>query len=146
MADNESKKDELVVMRLIAEGKTQVRELQDSLEWSRDRVEQTVDDLMDHEYVEQVQEGGDQVLAITERGRRELPELVGEVMSETREFVDAVTGSFQKHLSRVFPAVSVDVDIEEPEAAEAGGHECPTCGKSFDTERGLKIHSGMEHK
>ncbi|MDY6766361.1 MAG: MarR family transcriptional regulator [Candidatus Nanohaloarchaea archaeon] len=146
MADDStdgSKKDELVVMRLIAEGKDQVRDLQDSLDWSRDRVEETVDDLQDHEYVEKVQDGGDQVLAITERGREHLPKLFGEVMDETREFVEAVSGSFQKHMSKVFPSVSVDVDIDEPEAA--GEYECDQCGETFDSERGMKIHAGMEH-
>ncbi len=143
MADNESKKDELLVMRLIGEGKTKVQELQDSLQWSRERVEDTVDDLKDHDYIESVQSGGDQVLAITERGREEVPKLVGEVADETREFLEAVSGSFQEHMSKVFPSVSLDVDIDEPEGA--GEHECGTCGKTFESERGLKIHQGMEH-
>lgn len=144
MADNdESTKDELLVMRLIGEGKTKVQELQESLQWSRERVEDTVDDLKKNEYVESVQSGGDQVLAITERGREEVPKMVGEVAGETREFLEAVSGSFQKHMSKVFPSVSLDVDIEEPEGA--GDYECDTCGKAFESERGLKIHQGMEH-
>lgn len=143
MADNESKKDELLVMRLIGEGKNKVQELQDTLEWSRERVEETVDDLKDHDYVESVQSGGDQVLAITERGREEVPKLVGEVADETREFLEAVSGSFQEHLSKVFPSVSLDISVEEPEAA--GEFECSECGKTFTSERGLKIHQGMEH-
>lgn len=139
----ESRKDELLVMRLIAEGKTQVKELQDALDWSRERVEDTIEDLQRNEYVEKVQKGSDEVLAITERGRQHLPKLFGEVMGETREFVDAVSGSFQKHMSKVFPKVSVDVTIEEPEGA--GEFECDSCGKTFESERGLKIHQGMEH-
>ncbi|MDY6768865.1 MAG: hypothetical protein SVW02_02030 [Candidatus Nanohaloarchaea archaeon] len=141
--DSESKKDELIVMRMITEGKNQMRELQDDLGWRRERLEDTVDDLKDHDYVEQVQKGGDQVLAITERGRDHLPKLLGEVMDETREFVEAVTGSFQKHMSKVFPSVAVDVDIEAPESTEE--FECDQCGETFDSERGMKIHAGMEH-
>lgn len=142
MAD-ESKQDELLVMRLIAEGETRVRELADRLDWNRDRVEATVADLQQHEYVEQMQEGGDQVLAITERGQKHLPQLVGEVMDETRNYLDAVSASFQEHMDKVFPSISLDVEIEEPEGE--GAFECASCGESFDSERGLKIHEGMEH-
>lgn len=130
-------------MNAIAMGKTQVRELQESLDWSRERVEENLDDLKDHEYVETVQQGGDRVLAITERGKRHFPEMLGEMMEETRAFVDSVSTTFQEHMDKVFPSVSVDVEIEEPESA--GEHTCSACGETFDSERGLKIHQGMEH-
>ncbi|MFB6166903.1 MAG: hypothetical protein ABEJ62_01425 [Candidatus Nanohaloarchaea archaeon] len=143
MSEEESRKDELLVMRLIAEGKTRMQDLQDNLEWSRERIEDTVNDLKEHEYVESMQKGGDQVLAITERGRDEFPKMMGEVMEETREFMDALSDTFRKHMDKVFPAVSIDVDIEEPEGS--GDYECEACGKSFESERGLKIHQGMEH-
>ncbi|MCJ7479313.1 MAG: hypothetical protein MUP63_04010 [Candidatus Nanohaloarchaeota archaeon QJJ-7] len=139
----ESKKDELVVMRLIAEGKTQVKDLADSLGWSPERVEATVEDLKRHEYVESAQTGGDQVLAITERGREHLPQLIGEVMGETREYLDAVSETFRRHMDKVFPKVSLDIDIEEPDTGTE--HACNKCGKAFESERGLKVHQGMEH-
>ncbi|MFB6265662.1 MAG: hypothetical protein ABEI07_01105 [Candidatus Nanohaloarchaea archaeon] len=139
----ESKKDELLVMRLIAEGKTQVRDMADSLGWDRKRVEETVEDLKQHEYVETAQEGGVQVLEITERGREHLPQLVGEVMDETRDYLDAVSDTFQRHMDKVFPEVSLDIEIEEPETGME--QKCTKCGKTFESERGLKIHSGMEH-
>ncbi len=142
MAD-ESKQDELLVMRLIAEGETKAKELADRLGWSQDRLEETLDDLQEHEYVQQAQKGGDRVLAITERGRDEIPRLVGEVMDETREYLDAVSESFRTHMDKVFPRVSLEVEIEEPETG--GAFECDACGESFDSERGLKIHEGMEH-
>ncbi|MFB6076822.1 MAG: hypothetical protein ABEK12_01680, partial [Candidatus Nanohaloarchaea archaeon] len=144
MADeSESRKDELLVMRLIGEGKNRVSDLQETLEWSRERVEDTVSDLQDHDYVEQAQQGGDQVLAITERGREEIPKMIGEVADETREFLEAVSGSFREHMGKVFPSVSLDLDIETPEGE--GDYECDACGKTFESERGLKIHEGMEH-
>lgn len=144
MTDDESStKDELLVMRLIGEGKNKVQDLQDSLQWSRERVEDTVADLRESDYVESAQSGGDQVLAITERGRDEIPKMIGEVADETREFLEAISGSFQEHMSKVFPSVSLDLDVEEPESADE--YECDACGKTFDSERGLKIHNGMEH-
>lgn len=42
-----------------------------------------------------------------------------------------------------------DEEPEEPdepgEPDEEEGFTCDECGKEFDTERGLKIHSGMQH-
>lgn len=144
MAENdESTKDKLLVMRMIEEGKTRVKDLQETLDWSRERVEETVEDLRDHDYVESIQEGGDQVLAITERGRDEIPKLLGEVADETRSFLESVSGSFQEHMSKVFPSVSLDVEVESPESA--GEYECSKCGETFDSEQGLKIHKGMQH-
>lgn len=116
MADDDSKdskRDELIVMRMIGEGKDRVNEIAETLDWTRDRVEDTVDDLREHKYVKQVQDGGDQVLKVTDRGVREVPKMARDVADDTRQFVDNVMGSFQKHFSSVLPNVTVDVNVEK---------------------------------
>lgn len=113
MAEESKKRDELVVMRLISEGKNRVSDLTETLDWTRDRVEETLEDLRENEYVERVQEGGDQVLRVTDQGVKEVPKLARDVAEDTREFVDSVLGSFQKHFSKVFPKVTVDVNVEK---------------------------------
>ncbi len=115
MADDskDSKRDELVVMRMISEGKDRIGEITESLGWKRGRVEETVEDLKENKYVKQVQDGGDQVLKVTDRGVREVPKLARDVAEDTREFVDSVMGSFQKHVNRVMPNVTVDVNVEQ---------------------------------
>lgn len=121
MADDDGKKDRLRdrlhVMSLIGAGRNQVDELMDALDWTRDRVEETVDDLSDHDYVKRVQDGSDQILEITDRGRDEVPKLMQDVADDTREFFESVADTFQKHFDRVFPKVrvNVDVDVEEPD-------------------------------
>ncbi len=115
MADksDDSKRDKLKVMRMIGEGKNRIGELAETLDWTRDRVEETVDDLKENKYVKQATEGGDQVLEITDRGVREVPEMARDVANDTRDFVDNVMGSFQKHFNRVTPNVTVDVNVDK---------------------------------
>ncbi len=113
MADDSKKRDELVVMRLIGEGKNRVNDLTETLDWTRDRVEETVDDLREHDYVQQVQDGGDKVLKVTDRGVKEVPRLARDVADDTREFVDSVMSTFQKHFSNVLPNVTIDVNVEK---------------------------------
>lgn len=118
MADNngsKSKRDELLVMRLISEGKNRVKDLTETLGWTRDRVEETVDQLKDNDYVKQVSEGGDRVLEVTDRGVKEVPKLARDVADDTREFVDSVMDTFQKHFNKVFPRVTIDINVEKPD-------------------------------
>lgn len=111
MADDESKRDELVVMRLIGEGKNRMEELNNSLDWTRDRVERTVDDLKEHRYVKTVSDGGDQVFKVTEKGVNEIPKLARDVADDTREFVDNVLDTFRTHFDRVVPDIDIDVTV-----------------------------------
>lgn len=114
MADEagDGKRDKLAVMRLIEEGKTRVGELSETLDWTRDRVEETVEDLKANKYVKQVSDGGDQVLKVTDQGVNQIPKLAQDVANDTREFVDSVMGTFQKHVNKVFPKVSIDINVE----------------------------------
>lgn len=105
-------------MGLIGEGKNKVNELVDTLNWTRDRVEETIDDLRDSDYVKQVQQGGEEVLEITDRGREHLPKLVEEVADDTRDFLESVSSSFQKHFDQVFPKVDIDIRIKKPKDEE----------------------------
>lgn len=113
MANESKKRDELVVMRLIGEGKNRVADLTETLDWTRDRVEDTVDDLKEHEYVKQVSDGGDKVLKITDQGVKEVPRLARDVADDTREFVDSVMDTFQKHFNNVVPDVTVDINVKK---------------------------------
>ncbi len=40
---------------------------------------------------------------------------------------------------------SVEAVAEEGASSAESGYVCDTCGKSFDTERGLHIHEGQKH-
>lgn len=113
MAKESKKRDELIVMRLIGEGKNRVGELTETLDWTRDRVEETVDGLKENKYVKQVSDGGDQMLKVTDKGVKEVPRLAKDVADDTREFVDSVLGTFHKHFSKVFPSYSVDLNIRK---------------------------------
>lgn len=144
MAEEESKKDELLVMRLIGEGKNRMKDLRKSLKWSQERLEETIDHLQKGEYIKVAQKTGDRVLKITERGRKELPKLLGEVAKESREFIETFSDSFEKIFNNVFPNVSVDVNIEETEG-EQESYTCKKCGQEFSSERALEIHKGSEH-
>lgn len=58
-----------------------------------------------------------------------------------RELEEAGLGSVER---------SVEAATEEPEEETAeveteGDHVCDECGKTFDSERGLHIHEGMQH-
>lgn len=112
MADDDSKRDELIVMRLIGEGKDRIDELNETLDWTRDRVEETVDDLKENKYVKRVSDGGDQVLTVTDEGLSQVPKLAQEVADDTREFVDSVIGTFQKHFDKALPQIEIDVNVE----------------------------------
>lgn len=113
MAKKSKKRDELIVMRLISEGKDRVGDLSETLDWTRDRVEETVDDLKANKYVKQASDGGDQVLKVTDKGVKEVPRLARDVADDTREFVDSVLGTFHKHFNKVFPSYDVDINIRK---------------------------------
>lgn len=117
MADKKKseKKDKLLVMRMIEEGQNRVKDIQETLDWTRERAEETVEDLRESEYVEYAQKGQEEALKITERGREELPEMVREVADETRDFLDSVTNTFSKHLGKVFPKVDINVTVNKPD-------------------------------
>lgn len=112
--DNSSKKrDELIVMRMIGEGKNRVNELTETLDWTRDRVERTVNDLKENRYVKTVSDSGDQALTVTDQGINEIPKLARDVADDTRQFIDNVMGSVQQHFNKVLPSVTVDVNVEK---------------------------------
>lgn len=115
MADksDDKKRDELVVMRMIDEGKNRVKDLTETLDWTRDRVEETVDNLQANDYVKKVSDSGDQVLEITDQGVREVPRLARDVADDTRKFVESVMDTFQRHAEKVFPRVTIDVNVED---------------------------------
>lgn len=144
MAEEEPKKDELLVLRLLGEGINRIKELQERLEWSQERVEKTIKILRKNKYVKVAEETGDEVIKITDRGRKEIPKLLGEVIKESREFVESVSDSFQEHFYKIFPKVKINIEIEEPEGKEEP-HTCKKCGQEFESERALEIHQGSEH-
>lgn len=115
MAGNKKKekKDKLLVMRLIEEGQNRVNDLQETLDWTRDRVEETVEDLRDSDYVEYAQKGQEEALKLTERGREEIPALVRDVADETRDFLESVTNTFSKHLGNMLPDIDIDVTVNK---------------------------------
>lgn len=117
-SDKQSKRDELRIMKLINEGKDRVGELDDSLDWTRDRIEDTLEDLKSSKYVKSVSEGGDEVLKITDRGMNQIPKLLNDVAEDTRDFVDSVAASFQKRVNKVLPKVELDVTVKDPEDEE----------------------------
>lgn len=113
MAEDSKKRDELVVMRLIGEGKNRVTELTETLDWGRDRVEETVDDLRENEYIKQASEGGDRVLEITDQGVKEVPRLARDVADDTRDFVDSVMDTFHQHFTEIFPKYTIDINVHK---------------------------------
>lgn len=110
---SKKKRDELVVMRLISDGKNKVKDLTESLDWTRERVENTVDELQENKYVKRASEGGEDVLKITDQGVREVPKLARDVADDTREFVESVMSDFHKHFSKVVPQYIVDINIRK---------------------------------
>lgn len=142
--EKESKKDELLVMKLVGEGINKLKQLQKRLKWSQERVEKTIETLRKNEYVKTAGETGEEVIKITDRGRKELPKLMGEVIKESRDFIGSVSDSFQKHFYNVFPKIKINIEIEEPKGEEKP-HVCKKCGQEFETEHALEIHQGSEH-
>lgn len=145
MAEEEAKKDELLVLRLIGEGIDRIKEIQKRLEWSRDRVEKTVDILRKNDYIQNVEKAGDRALEITSRGQKELPKLMGEVIQESREFIDSVSKTFEKRFSKILPKIDIEVKIDEGEEEEEDTHSCEKCGQEFESESALEVHKGSEH-
>lgn len=108
-ADTDEKRDELIVMEMIHNGKKTVDELVDSLGWDESRVKERLDELKEKDYVKKnVEASRDAFYTLTERGQKELPELVTDLVEETKEFVDGVRGSFEKHLGPLLPKVDVE--------------------------------------
>ncbi len=143
--EKETKKDELLVLRLIGEGINRIKEIQERLEWSRERVEKTVELLRKNEYVQNAEKASDRVLQITARGQKELPKLMGEVIQESRKFINSVSKTFEKRFSKIFPKIDIEVKIDEGEEESGETYTCKKCGQNFESERALELHQGSEH-
>lgn len=115
ITEEESKKDELLVLRLIGEGIDKTKDIQEKLEWSRERVEKTIKSLRKNEYIQTAKKAGDQALEITKRGQKELPKLMEEVIQESQEFINSVSKTFERRFSKIFPQVDIEVNIEKEE-------------------------------
>ncbi|MCJ7429348.1 MAG: hypothetical protein MUP66_03055 [Candidatus Nanohaloarchaeota archaeon QJJ-5] len=106
--DDDDTKETLMVMEMVQNGKKTVSDVADSLGWDEDRVRGKLEELRDHDYVEQVEEGTDRVYELTEPGRKHIPKLVGELAEETKDFVENVQESVSKHVGPLVPKVTVE--------------------------------------
>lgn len=107
-SESDRKKQEVMIMEMISEGKKTVTDLADSLGMQPDMVKDRLNELMEKEYIqENVESGKDKVYTLTERGQKEIPALVRDVLEETQDFVDGVRGSFEKHLGPLLPKVDI---------------------------------------
>ncbi len=145
MTEEETKKDELLVLRLVGEGIERMNEIQKRLEWSRERVENTVETLRENNYIETVEKAGERVLEITSKGQEELPKLMGEVIQESREFINSVSKTFEKRFSKILPEIDIEVNVGEEEGETEETYTCEKCDEEFESEEALGIHKGSEH-
>ncbi|MDY6778373.1 MAG: winged helix DNA-binding protein [Candidatus Nanohaloarchaea archaeon] len=107
--ETEEKKEELVLLELINEGKRSLNEMKDELNWEDSRIKERLDDLMEKDYIsENVKSGKKTFYEITERGQEEIPALVEDVVEETQSFVKGVRSSFEKHIGPLLPRIDVE--------------------------------------
>lgn len=107
-ASTEKKKEEVILLEMISEGRKSVEQMMDDLDWDESRVKKRLDELVDKDYLKRnVESGKKTIYELTEPGREHIPELVEEVVEETRDWVDNVRGSFEKHLGAMLPEVDV---------------------------------------
>jgi predicted ArsR family transcriptional regulator len=107
-SESDRKKQEVMIMEMISEGKKTVTDLADSLGMQPDKVKARLNELIEKDYIqENVESGKDKVYTLTERGQKEIPALVRDVLEETQDFVDGVRGSFEKHLGPLLPKIDI---------------------------------------
>ncbi|MDY6771053.1 MAG: winged helix-turn-helix transcriptional regulator [Candidatus Nanohaloarchaea archaeon] len=116
----EKKREQVVLLEMIDNGKQSVQELVDSVDWSESRVRERLDDLVDEDYIRKnVESSKKTIYEITEPGREHIPKLVDEVVEETRDWVEGVRGSVEKHVGALLP----EVEVTWPKDKEEKGDE-----------------------
>lgn len=119
-ASTEKKKEEVVLLKMVKDGRKSVEEMVDSLDWEESRIKKRLDDLVDKDYLqENVESGKETIYELTEPGREHIPKLVNEVVEETRDWVDSVKGSVEKHIGPLLP----DVEVTWPKDKKKKGDE-----------------------
>lgn len=145
MTEEETKKDELLVLRLIEEGIERMSEIQKRLQWSQERVENTVETLRENNYIETAEKAGERALEITAQGQKEIPKLMREVLKESREFIKSVSETFEKRASKILPEIDIEVNVGEEGEETVETYTCEKCDEEFESEEALGIHKGSEH-
>lgn len=104
---------QLKVLDLLEKGKKTSKDMAEKLGLDEGKVDQVVEKLKDKGYIKEDSKAGEMVFQVTERGKKEIPELVEETVEETGEFVEDLKETFKDHLKPLIPKIKVEMPEED---------------------------------
>ncbi|MDY6789425.1 MAG: winged helix DNA-binding protein [Candidatus Nanohaloarchaea archaeon] len=103
------KKTRLVVLELIKKGKKSVRSIARVMGWDEENMEKLLEKLVNKGYLEKkMVEGKKAFYNVTDKGSREIKELMKDIAEETKTFLSTIKDSFEKHLDHALPDIKVE--------------------------------------
>lgn len=107
----------LLTLAAIAEGYRKGKDIRQLYDWSKERMDETLEDLESSGYITMARENADTArdaaLEITEKGRDEMPKLLDDLGEATRDFFDDIQNITKEHFSEVVPNVEFNFSIEK---------------------------------